>query len=609
MGERLRNALPWAYLAGLVWLNGYLVRHVFALTFTGAMHSMHGFWMALGRIVGDGWWRPGWVPDWAGGMPVELTYAPLVPWLGEHWGLYAVLAAVFCLGPAAFYLMTLQLTGKPGWAFAAGVVYSLLSPTELLLPDAGFQWVRLLEPRRMYLTLIWDEAPHQLALAFVCLAVVAWRREWRTAAALLVALAALANPFGVTGAALFGLCWALAGGAWRTVAFSGVFGYLLVCPFYPPSMLGILRANGALAPESAWGPWSWAGALGLLAGLAAVAWATRRWAREARFAALLAWLTVALTGLFAWGRVVVLPQPARYKSELELALVLGAVLLLERALRGRPRWVLAVVALLAVAGAGRQVVRHRKFARSGIRQAVTEETIEYRASQVLRGHVLAAGSLAQWANAFADVRQYGGGSYTTAPNVVQQRLVLELTGEQSAERFVRWMQAVGVDAVLIPGRQSPEFWKPYAKDPLADKLPVIWEERDTRLYEIPRARRTMAAAVPGMVPLEQYVAAIEAPDAPVLPVEWRGREHAFVRGAWRARDMILLHMNWHPDWKALLDGKPVPTGADGLGQLVVAPGGTGELELVWEPDWRTRWVSLLAAAVLAGLGAVRFRDT
>ena len=49
-------------------------------------------------------------------MPAELTYSPLVPWLGWHLGIYAVMAW--------------RLSGKPGWAFVAGLVYSLASPFE-----------------------------------------------------------------------------------------------------------------------------------------------------------------------------------------------------------------------------------------------------------------------------------------------------------------------------------------------------------------------------------------------------------------------------------------------------------------------------------------------
>lgn len=74
------------------------------------------------------------------------------------------------------------------------------------------------------MTLDWDEAPHQLASAMVCLAVVA------------MTLAALANPFGVTRAVLLGLCRVVVTGDWRRVLDSGVFGYLIVCPSYPSSL-------------------------------------------------------------------------------------------------------------------------------------------------------------------------------------------------------------------------------------------------------------------------------------------------------------------------------------------------------------------------------------
>jgi len=599
----LRAALPWAYGIGLVWLNAYLVRHVFFLTFTGATHSMHGYWMALGRVMGDSWLLPQWVPFWAGGMPAELTYAPLVPWLGWRLGTYAVMAGIFAIGPAALFLMAWQLSGKPGWGFVAGVVYSLCSPVEP---------ARFLEPRRLYVTLIWDEAPHQLALALVCLAVAAWARGWRRAAVAAIALAALANPFGVTGAALFGLCWMVVSGNWRMVALSGVFGYLIVSPFYPPYMVGVLRANGELAPESLWTAGSWVGLLGVGAGLALLSLLTREWAPVRRFAALLVWATAAIPVIYYQWNVVLLQQPGRYQSEAELALVLLAVFGAERLLAGRPRWLLAGLAILGIAMAWQQTVRHRKFSRDALKQVAPEESIEYRAAQIARGTVFTAGSLAHWMNAFGDVRQYSGGSYATTPNTVQQRLSLELTGEASWEKFVVWMQAVGVDGVLIPGRQSPEFWKPFAKDVLAGHLPVLWEDRDTRLYQIPRARRTIVHSIPALVALEPYVAAIEDPAAPELRMEWLSNSRGLVRGAWRPGDKVLVHMNWHKGWKAYLNGTAVPTQADGLGQLVATPGGAGELELVysggWE-GWGTRGVSVLALLALAFLPVSSHRQS
>ena len=42
----LRAVLPWACGIGLL-------RHVFSLAHIGATHSMHGYWMALGRVMGS----------------------------------------------------------------------------------------------------------------------------------------------------------------------------------------------------------------------------------------------------------------------------------------------------------------------------------------------------------------------------------------------------------------------------------------------------------------------------------------------------------------------------------------------------------------------------
>jgi len=153
----------------------------------------------------------------------------------------------------------------------------------------------------------------------------------------------------------------------------------------------------------------------------------------------------------------------------------------------------------------------------------------------------------------------------------------------------------------MPGRQSPEFWKPFAKDVLAGHLPVLWEERDTKLYQIPRVRRTMVHSVPGLIPLEPYVAAIENPAAPALRMEWISANRGYVRGAWRPGDMVLVQMNWDKNWKAYLNGVTAPTGADGLGQLVVVPGGGGELELRYEAGWTTRLVSAIALLAMGFL--------
>src|ERR1035441_2789876 len=150
-----------AYLVAVIWLNAYICRQVFFIEFTGRMNSMHGFWIAMANLAGEHWYKPGWWPYWYNGMPFEYTYAPLVPALtaaiarlfgisAAH-GFQIVSGSVYCLGPAALFLMARQLTRRAGWSFVAAVVYSLSSASALLLPDTGYSLNALRDPRRPYI--------------------------------------------------------------------------------------------------------------------------------------------------------------------------------------------------------------------------------------------------------------------------------------------------------------------------------------------------------------------------------------------------------------------------------------------------------------------------
>src|SRR5689334_3684049 len=79
--QRLQKILPACYIIGLLWIQVYICRRVFFLEYTGQMHSMHGFWMAMARLAGDAWYKPTWWPYWFAGMPFEFTYMPGVPGL------------------------------------------------------------------------------------------------------------------------------------------------------------------------------------------------------------------------------------------------------------------------------------------------------------------------------------------------------------------------------------------------------------------------------------------------------------------------------------------------------------------------------------------------
>jgi len=495
---------------------------------------MHGFWMAIARLADGHWWTPHWWPYWYGGMPFELTYAPLLPWLTKHLGLYPVLGLSLCLGPLAVYWFAWRLTGKAGWGFVAAIAYSLTAPTELLFPDGNFDWPHFGDARRIYLQMVWDETPHYLALGFLLLG---WR--WWS-----IGLAALANPFGVTGAMLFGLCWVLASGEWKRVAIAGSLGYLVVCPFYPPSLLPLLRANAALSPESAWSAasaWGLAAAAVGLAGLWAV---SRKLPVYGRFLLLLTCLLAAIPWLeVRWGCHFLL-QPMRYKIELELALVLSAVFTVAALVDRTPVWCRVLLGLALLWPASEQVIRIRRYSKEIVRSSDAVNLVEYRAARWMEENipdqlVFAPGSIAQWMNAFSNGKQYTGGSYPTAPTTMQQKLMYAVFAETDADRAIALLQKAGVDAVVVPGKNSPEFWKPFAKPEIfADRLELLWEEQDTRIYAVPRKG--------------------------TIPVEWRDDNHFFAAGPGTTP------VNFHPGWRAFrADGSPSSITANAQGQIVV----------------------------------------
>ncbi len=86
-------------------------------------------------------------------------YAPLVPVLmaalSKAFGYSSALAfnqitgLVYCLLPAALFVFVWRLLRAPGWGLVVALAYSLLSPTELLVPDDDLGLQQLLRARRL----------------------------------------------------------------------------------------------------------------------------------------------------------------------------------------------------------------------------------------------------------------------------------------------------------------------------------------------------------------------------------------------------------------------------------------------------------------------------
>ncbi len=651
---RNRSLLVALYLPAIVWVNAYVCRQVFFLEYTGQMHSMHGVWIGMARLAREHWWTPGWWPYWFGGMPFELTYAPLLPGLtallSRAAGLspahaFNVIAGlIYCLAPVLLFVLAARLTGRPGWSFIAAIVYSLSAPTELLLPDGAFRLVHLGDARRFTLNFVWDEAPHHLALALVLGAIIClhYALGHRGPAAWLLAGvcsagAVLANAFGATALLLFLACFlpTFYPRDWKhkiaPVSALCLIVYLVVCPFVPPSLLGAIRMNANLFPESAWTSTSFAALAAVGCGWLVLIWFTRSWSQfHLRFFLLLAYLTFVIPAIYVWWGLHFIPQPARYKTELEMALVLVVVFSAARVADRLPVWVRVTLVLPLLWLAATQVVSQRRFSKREIRPVNISESIEYRAAKWVEANlpgrrVMAAGSMGQWMNAFTAVPQFGGGSYPTAPNAVQQMAMWGIyPGGEGAERddrtTVLWLKAFGVAALIVPGRGSPEFWKPFREpEKLSAVLPCLWKERDTLVLEIPGAGQSLAHVIPvrsivrrapadwtDVGDIRTFVAALEDPGRPAVEFHWLDVNRAAIQAEVPAGDSLAVSINYHPGWKARANGTPVPVVADGLGQIVLRPACNGActVELAYDggiEEKVTRWVSLATIVGVVGL--------
>lgn len=495
-----------ALAAGLVaWLNLYLVRHAFFTHFSGYANAMHGYWIALAAVPYRDWLLPSWWPWWDGGMPLEHTYAPLVPWLlrvlsalglNVFHAWHVLAGFVFVLVPVALVIHLRRLDVSWPVAALAGAMFSLFAPSETLAPETV--WGQVTRPQRLDLVFVWDDVPHLLAIGLFLLG-------WRP-------LAMLANAFGLVLVALETLFephrwkWALGG-------------FVLVLPWWPPSLLLAIRRNAE-------GGFSW---LALLVTLAPALWIARR----SRWGAL-TWVFAATLLCERLAGLHCLPQPMRYVLEFNVALTIFLATLLDRC----PRRAQAVLALVLIGLGARQVIDHRRFAKSVIREVAMEKTFEYQLARELAARrveepVFLPGSAAAWANAFVPVRQFGGGSFSTALNPAQQRALDVIQGRVPGEDPVAWLERFGVKTVVVSLKEGREFWKPFADPGLYEgRLPLIWRDADVAVYRVPvaAARQNWHPAMGG------------GPDANGLTDP--GRKYEGGAEAWATRAASLLALLW-----------------------------------------------------------------
>ncbi len=613
--------------------NAALVWRLFLLEYTRHTGSIEAAFIS----ISEQWLRHGftsWWPLWYGGIPFENTYPPLLhatvalvaklSTLSAPWAYHVVTAVVYSAGPVTLYALVRGLGGDRRRAMLAGLLYSVLSLSTVLVrlvrDDAG-GWFA---PRRLQALVVYGEGPHLGAMLLLPLAVLALHkaiedRRWLPAAVLALASVALTNWLGAFALAAAAWCYLAARGerpAWARAAAAAVLAYLLASPMLPPSNLTAIRTNAQRVGGEF--PFGLANAA-LLAAVLLAALALARWLRRAslllRFSAAFGLVMTAIPLAAEWGKVAILPQPQRYHLEMEMALCL----LLAAAAPAR-RWVAVAAAFLCIYPAA----IHWRQARQWLEPISMQRTSEYRVARWLEANlpaqrVMVPGSISFWLNSFTDQPQFAGGFEQAIlspahPGAHFQILSGMGAGAEEGRVAAAWLRIFGVQAVAVSGSGSTETFHPFANPLKFDGvLPELWRDGGDVVYAVPQRaplarvlRREELPAKPVAYfhqtsEVAAYLAAIEDPSRPFATARWLSRSRLSIElPALASGDVLSLAISAHPGWRAERDGRAIATQRDALGHLWLDPGpGAGPVDLVFDGGAERQWTLALCLLSLA----------
>ncbi|MBL8230420.1 MAG: hypothetical protein JNL98_18160 [Bryobacterales bacterium] len=641
----LRGLFPAIVLFGL---NYYVCQELFQREYIDQLHSIEAAYIGLARYIQENWRDLSWFPLWYGGIPFENTYPPLLhltsaglgalTGIGPGQAYHAVSAFWFCLGPVTLYWFAWRISGSVVAAFAAGLIYSVFSPSAWLIPSIVAD-MGIFHGRRLQTVVVWGEGPHVSGLTLVPLACLLMLMLWRKpsvgrliAASLMCAATALTNwHAGFTlGMAL--LCALIVlpdghGKALRWLVLTALMAYAVAAVWLPPSTIATIQTNArtiglpeTLTPAKIALRWI------LLGGAAAgLVWLLRRW--RAGFAEQFAVLFLALTGTLTlmaeWAKVEILPQAGRYHLQMEMGIALVAGLLLARLVRGHAAWVGGGSIAILIAFSVHPVKQVRRLNREiNLRAIDMKATPMYQIGTWLRENrfqdrVFALGATGFWLHVFTDTPNLDGGFSHGRINYQSAVAWYGIQAAEPVDRALLWLKAFGIRAIAVSGQGSTE---PYPSPGMAQKfegvLKPLWAGPHDVLYAVPGAStlayRIAPEAVLRQAPgvsedLRPYVSAIEAEGAP-LRSHWTSPRSLRIAGALRRRDVVSLQVSFHRGWSAMAGGRRVPVRADGLGQMIVEPecDGPCTVDVFYDGGLERRICGLLPAAAL-GLALLALR--
>ncbi|HKX00413.1 MAG TPA: hypothetical protein VJN43_21930 [Bryobacteraceae bacterium] len=599
--------------------NAYVVHELFSVEYTPFMGSIGGAYVSLAQQLAAHW-DLRWWPLWYAGIPYQNTYPPLLHWITGLTARFAHVSAAhsynfitaffYCLGPVTLFWMTLRLSRAMWPSFAGALLYSLFSPSALLVTAVRNDVGGVFQPRRLQALIEYGEGPHVASMTLLPVAIVlldmalARRRPgFYLASALALAAVVLTNwlgAFALASAVLAYICSKRSVDVRRTlVACLGlaIFAYAIAAPWIPPSTLAAIRTNA----QRIGGPYQITTAHLKYAAVILIAIALLWWwferrkvSAHMRFFVTFAFLMCAITLASAWWQIFLMPQPDRYHLEMEMALCpLAVFAAAPLAAQLRRNWRLAVIVCFALF-CFLQFKPYRRDARNWTRSIDIQKTSEHKVAEWMGRNmngrrVFVPGSEYFWLNAFTDTPQLEGGFDQGVINPLLPALHYEIyTGAGTAnegELAVLWLRAFGVHAAAVCGPNSTEVYKPYRNwKKFEGLLPVLWRDGDDVIYRVlpnsvspahvlrPEDRMTRQPnSVLDMDFVRAYVAALENPAAPPVEMTWLNRHHAVLAANLQRSQSLLVQVTYHPGWRARVNGAPRRVTRDPIGLMLIEP--------------------------------------
>lgn len=125
-------------------MNVWVVWRLFWTEYLIHFGSIEPFFYALSRHIRTHWPHLGWFPNWYCGMPFSYTYQPLLHVLvagfaaltrwSDARAFHFAIAVLYALGPVSVYALAFRLTRNRATSMVAGLLYSLVSPSAILIP-------------------------------------------------------------------------------------------------------------------------------------------------------------------------------------------------------------------------------------------------------------------------------------------------------------------------------------------------------------------------------------------------------------------------------------------------------------------------------------------